>query len=269
MLDDASIPATHDGLLKTAGGDNYPRIETTNDLPPFEKEGQGGFRRLAQVGTPPQTPDALLLAPRSNKPMLPSSHKAAPASTAAWSSSDETPRFVGTLLHRLFERIALDHAHDEADVWNAARIQTLQPALRRELQHLGVLAGKLDAALAQVTHALHATLNDPRGRWILAKHEDAHCEWALSGLMDGTTINAVIDRSFMDNGIRWIIDYKTAAPNDASGESMNNFFDRQQEQYRAQLESYAALLRIQDSSTEIRLGLYFPLVTEWREWKAA
>jgi len=77
----------------------------------------------------------------------------------------------------------------------------------------------------------------------------------------------VIDRSFIDDGIRWIIDYKTPCPDDASGESMDDFLDRQQEQYRAQLESYAALLRAQDSSTEIRLGLYFPLVAEWREWK--
>jgi ATP-dependent exoDNAse (exonuclease V) beta subunit len=275
MLDDASHCASNDELLATARAAsiekslNFPSFEKALNLPPFEKGGQGGFkglRRLTQVGTPPQTPDALPLATRSTKPLLPSSHVSTGASTAPWSTSDETPRFVGTLLHRLFERIALDNAHDEAEVWNAARIQTLQPALRRELQHLGVIASRLDAALAQVTHALHTTLNDPRGRWILAKHDDAQCEWALSGVLDGTAVNAVIDRSFSEHGIRWIIDYKTAAPDTANGESANDFLDRQQNQYRAQLESYAALLRIQDCSLDIRLGLYFPLVAEWREW---
>lgn len=225
------------------------------------------LRRLAKIGTASQVPATLPLVQRGNKPVLPSSHPTNHATPATWSTSDETPRFVGTLLHRLFERIALDNTQEDADTWNAAKIQNLQPALRRELQHLGVLASKLDEALTQVTKALHSTLNDPRGRWIVANHDESYCEWALSGLLDGIPINAIIDRSFIDNGTRWIIDYKTAAPESASCESIENFLDRQQAQYRAQLEIYAALLRTQDDCNEIRLGLYFPLIAQWCEWQ--
>jgi ATP-dependent exoDNAse (exonuclease V) beta subunit len=277
MLDDAAhLPHTHQG----GGSECTSEIRFGHDFPPSsltgEGWGEGGdapqnltpkLRRRATMGTAPQVPAPLHQTQRSNKTVLPSNHSTAHATAATWNTSDETPRFVGTLLHRLFERIALDNAHDHADVWNIAKIHTLQPALRRELLHLGVLASKLDEALAQVTHALHTTLNDPRGRWILAKHDDAHCEWALSSVLDGAPINAIIDRSFSEHGTRWIIDYKTATPDAASGESVDDFLDRQQAQYRAQLESYAALLRIQDSDAEIRLGLYFPLIAQWREWE--
>ena len=38
------------------------------------------------------------------------------------------------------------------------------------------------------------------------------------------------------------------------------------ERYWKQLERYAELMRMLDNR-EIRLGLYFPLLKGWREWK--
>ncbi|MEF3194277.1 MAG: hypothetical protein K6346_08705, partial [Halothiobacillaceae bacterium] len=89
-------------------------------------------------------------------------------------------------------------------------------------------------------------------------------EWALGGVMGGTFVSAVIDRSFIDQGLRWIIDYKTAEP--ADGETLPDFLDRLQEHYRPQLEGYAGLLAALDPDHPVRLGLYFPLVGGWREW---
>ncbi|MGD9887835.1 MAG: UvrD-helicase domain-containing protein [Halothiobacillaceae bacterium] len=274
MLDDAATPISprQDGEESRTNEMSLGHGFTPSPLT-GEGRGEGGdaptsptstLRRLAQVTPAPRPPNALHIPTRSTKTALPSGHATSHISHATWNSSDETPRLVGTLLHRLFERIALDHAQAHADKWNAAKIQALQPALRRELQHLGVSASTLDAALTQVTHALNTTLNDARGQWILAQHDHAHCEWALSGIVDGATVNAVIDRSFSEQGTRWIIDYKTTVP--LPDEDMDTFLDRQQTQYCAQLESYAALLRIQDNDAEIRLGLYFPMLAAWREW---
>ncbi|MCW8874689.1 MAG: PD-(D/E)XK nuclease family protein, partial [Gammaproteobacteria bacterium] len=79
----------------------------------------------------------------------------------------------------------------------------------------------------------------------------------------GRIWHLVLDRTFVDaDGTRWIIDYKTGSH---AGGGREEFLDREQERYRAQLERYAALLRRIDSRP-IRLGLYFPLMAAWREW---
>ena len=244
MLDDSLNPLSPT-LPRQGGGSEYP--------PPSAQ-----LRRIATITPSPQPPAAVSL-PQRGGTLRPSDHQAV---DEGWHAGDETPRHVGSLLHRLFERIALDGL----EVWDK-RLQardTLSPMLRRELARLGVTTQRLESALEQVFTALVTTLNDPRGRWILTEHEDAHCEWALGGLIERVPVNAIIDRSFIENGTRWIIDYKTAAP--LPDENLEHFLDRQQELYRQQLESYAALLRIQDGGLKIQCGLYFPAIAQWRAW---
>jgi ATP-dependent exoDNAse (exonuclease V) beta subunit len=180
-----------------------------------------------------------------------------------WHEGNETPRHVGTLVHRLLERIA----REGLEGWSAERLHRAEPALRRSLRELGVAGRMLDEAIARVVRAVEGTLADPRGRWILAAHEDARCEWALGGVIGGIPVSAVIDRSFIDGSTRWIIDYKTAEP--ADGETLPDFLDRQQEHYRPQLEGYAGLLAALDPDRPVRLGLYFPLLGGWREWSVS
>ena len=45
---------------------------------------------------------------------------------------------------------------------------------------------------------------------------------------------------------------------------MKKFLDQQQEKYRRDLERYARVMR-QFDPRPVRLGLYFPLLREWRE----
>ena len=85
-------------------------------------------------------------------------------------------------------------------------------------------------------------------------------------MLDGTVYRAVIDRTFVDtDGTRWIVDFKTSAPATASTAS---FLDAEQARYAMQMERYARLFgRIE--TRPIRLGLYFPVFSGWREWAAA
>jgi hypothetical protein len=108
-------------------------------------------------------------------------------------------------------------------------------------------------------------LRDPRGRWILEARAEAECEMRVAGLLDGRLVEATIDRTFVDEqGVRWIIDYKTS---EHQGGDLEVFLDNEQSRYREQLERYARLLFRQDPRP-IRLGLYFPLLGGWREWPA-
>ena len=175
-----------------------------------------------------------------------------------WAGS--SARHIGTLIHRHLERIA----EQGATHWNAERILALRPRIERSLEALSVTGSALPDAAERVIAGLTNTLADERGRWILAAHEHARCEYALSAVIDGRPMNLVLDRTFVDaEGVRWIIDYKTGSH---EGARVEEFLDREQERYRPQLERYAEVMARLHPDATIRLGLYFPLLRGWREW---
>jgi ATP-dependent exoDNAse (exonuclease V) beta subunit len=139
----------------------------------------------------------------------------------------------------------------------------LRASFKSELESEGVPQEEINAAVERVAAALSQTLEDKRGRWLLGSKREARSEWRLTGLLEGELVNRVIDRTFVDeNGVRWIVDYKTGTH---EGGDLEAFLDREQERYREQFEQYAALMKMLDKR-EIRLGLYFPLLKGWREW---
>jgi ATP-dependent helicase/nuclease subunit A len=58
--------------------------------------------------------------------------------------------------------------------------------------------------------------------------------------------------------VLWVIDYKTSRH---EGAGVDAFLDRELERYAPQLARYAKALG------DTRMGLYFPLLSGWREWK--
>ena len=166
-----------------------------------------------------------------------------------WAS--ELQRRVGIVVHRMLQEV---QAREEL----AVREDTLRVALRSE----GLDGEKLDEALARATVALENAVADERGRWILSGHEDDQREYALSTVVERKVRHFVLDRTFVDDGVRWIIDYKTSTH---EGSGRDAFLDNEQTRYREQMEGYARVMRALDPRP-IRLGLYFPLVQGWREW---
>ena len=176
-----------------------------------------------------------------------------------FSWAGETSRHVGTLVHRWLQAMG----ENPAQGWNRERIAALQPSFKAELAGLGVPREEIAGAVERVSAALAQTLEDERGRWLLGPHPQARCELRLTGVLDGKRVDAVMDRTFVDEkGVRWIVDYKTGAH---EGAGVEGFLDRERERYSAQLARYAALMRGLDERP-VRLGLYFPLLKGWREW---
>jgi ATP-dependent exoDNAse (exonuclease V) beta subunit len=167
----------------------------------------------------------------------------------------DTLRHAGTAVHAYLARIA----KEPAKRWTDAGIRAM-------LRNLGVAPAELDAAHRLVSQALNRTINDARGRWLLKPHAEAESELAIGGVSNGEIYEVVIDRTFIDeNGVRWVIDYKTSAH---SGGSVEQFLANEKRRYQEQLERYARLLG-QRETRPIRLGLYFPLVEpSWIEWEA-
>ena len=167
---------------------------------------------------------------------------------------------VGTLVHRQLQRFA------DGDVasWNGARVRALAGTFERDLMLLGVEPHDIEAARDRVLAALMRALDDPRGRWVLGAHAEARSELKLT-VRNGEVLEHVrLDRTFVDDGKRWIVDFKTSQH---QGGDLDVFLDSEVTRYRPQLERYALALAAIDSRP-IHLGLYFPLLAEFRGWPA-
>ena len=91
----------------------------------------------------------------------------------------------------------------------------------------------------QVQTALQTTLNSHEGQWVLQAHTDAVSELSLMQLTDDGVKNHVIDRTFIENGSRWIVDYKLTQLDQQLDGGMN--LTLLAAQHRPQLERYASL----------------------------
>jgi ATP-dependent helicase/nuclease subunit A len=169
----------------------------------------------------------------------------------------ETARHVGTITHGWLQRIATEGVEE----WNAARVEAVAPRVSRELARRGVPPGEILAAAARVLEALGKSLGDERGRWALASHPDARCEYRIRVATPEGVRLLVIDRMFSDGGRRWIVDYKTSAH---EGGDLDEFLDREKARYFERMARYAPAFDGAPGS----MGLYFPLVGGWRAWEA-
>jgi ATP-dependent helicase/nuclease subunit A len=173
----------------------------------------------------------------------------------------QSARHAGTALHGLMQRIA----REGLDAWDENAVRSRRSLYESVLRNLGVPPGELTEAVERVETALLRMLRDPKGRWILGRHSEDECELPITGLVGGKLYETVIDRTFVDeNGVRWIIDYKTGSH---EGGKLETFLDDEQERYQEQLERYARLM-MQRDARPIRLALYFPVLGGWREWPA-
>lgn len=174
--------------------------------------------------------------------------------------TNKDARSIGTVVHLTLENLAglplsqLENFAVESytDIWSASLLQ------------LGVSRSRLTSLLPMIENALKPMLEDETGRWILSSaRESAVCEFAVSHRQtNGQCSQLILDRSFIYEGERWIIDYKTSSP--GADESLEDFLDRQAREYRPQLQIYkAAMLGLE--STPIRTALYFTAIARLHE----
>lgn len=209
------------------------------------------LRRIASGWQLPAAP------PRAVWTAPPETARAADEIEFSWVG--ETARRVGSVVHRWLQRMA----EDGLERWDAKRVRTLEKTIADELIASGLAADAVKDAAARVAAILAQTLSAERGGWLLSARTAAQSELRLTGVADNGVVNIVMDRTFVDDdGVRWIVDYKTGGH---EGADIDAFLDREQERYCPQLERYAALMRALDDRP-IRLGLYFPLLNGWREW---
>ncbi len=170
---------------------------------------------------------------------------------------------LGLLVHRALQWLAQFRSPDQAHTANEAlHAAELKQRLQRWLPSLKAPAGLHDILLEQAVTQIKNTLQDESGRWILHPHEAAQNEWSLSGIVNNQLVNAVLDRSFIHNDERWVIDYKTGSPR--HGETVDAFINAETGRYRQQLKRYKILLSALQPLT-VRTALYFTALSHFEE----
>lgn len=155
---------------------------------------------------------------------------------------DSTPRLLGIIAHRLLQWMCDHHPKSGTDIpWELAI-------------HLCKTMGLEEDTLALIKPYLIQVFNDPIGSWIIQAHEQERNEYAVLTNQNNEVVTRIIDRTFVDQGIRWIIDFKTGQDDLTT-----------QTQHRQQVNEYASLLAHQ-SQEPIQCGLYYLASGTWVHW---
>ncbi|MCW8926441.1 MAG: UvrD-helicase domain-containing protein, partial [Xanthomonadales bacterium] len=174
----------------------------------------------------------------------------------SWAGEDA--RLTGNLVHRLLQLIG----EQGLDDWISSNgMETALPWCRHQLCKKGVRGQKARRIIDMVGQAIKTCVASDKGRWILAAHRDARCEHELTAVISGRARNMVLDRTFVDNGVRWIIDYKTSRH---AGGDLEGFLANEADRYRQQLQGYRDALALTETRP-IKTALYFPLLDRFKE----
>ena len=164
---------------------------------------------------------------------------------------DLLPR-IGVVAHSFLQRIALDGPLQ----WDAARLTSARPAIAAALLRAGVMRGELEQGIARVYEALNKTLSDERGLWLLSPHQEHRCELAVTASIEGRLEHVRVDRTFIENGTRWLIDYKIT---EQLGGDRSRFVQMQVDKYRPDMQRYVRVLHAFDPRP-MRCAFYLPLL---------
>ena len=221
----------------------WPALRAETALPPANAASSGVQDEAADAedAALPQTPLTRRLSlewtlPTPPAPIAGIGHGAdTRLTTPAFDWAHATAAAIGTIAHRMLAQIA----GDGVDAWDAKpnRVAGERERIMAELAGEGVPADERADATAHIEAAVVRTLADARGRWLFEPgHADARSEWALAGFDGDALRHVTIDRTFVADGVRWIVDFKTGRH---EGSETGAFLDRECDRYRAQLERYA------------------------------
>jgi ATP-dependent exoDNAse (exonuclease V) beta subunit len=91
--------------------------------------------------------------------------------------------------------------------------------------------------------------------WLFQHRESTQVEAEYSD----NSKNIIIDRLFIEDGVLWIIDFKTASP--TKDESIDTFIERQKNSHQEQLQEYQEILQ-GIFKLPIKLALYCPAISQ-------
>lgn len=182
---------------------------------------------------------------------------ATPENQSATTPADHFRRHAGILVHKLFENWVRYPALINTHISDPQRARW-----RNQLQDMGVEAAELEQGVQLIERAVSSVAQNPeRLHWLFAQaHTQSAAEFRLSVQIDNQPQQIILDRTFVQDGVRYIIDYKLSEP----AADMASFVAAETDKYRPQLHAYRQALATQETCPA-RLFLYFPLLDHLHE----
>jgi ATP-dependent helicase/nuclease subunit A len=161
-------------------------------------------------------------------------------------SSNISARLIGIVAHELLQWICQHHPTSVAKLpWGF---------VANRLKGLGLTEKEQNEVSTMLHQQITHLFNNPIGQWLSKAHLEERNEYELLINDQGTISTRIIDRTFIERGLRWIIDFKTGSNDEEA-----------QNQHHDQVNNYAKLLACR-TSEPIRCGLYYLTSGDWVEW---
>ncbi len=159
------------------------------------------------------------------------------------SLTNQHARLIGIAAHELLQWICTYHPTSFEEIPFALTEHTLTT--------MGLSPDSLLQVLQIVHQQIQQLWQNSIGQWIIQPHVEEHNELELLSLNNGEMVTRIIDRTFISEGLRWVIDFKTGA--------------QKKQHYVSQLNEYANILSSQHPEP-ISCGLYYLESGEWLTW---
>lgn len=157
------------------------------------------------------------------------------------------PRLTGIVAHKILQWICDNHPQSSTQIpWILACDEFKQLGFNEEMQQ---------HALSILQDQITQLFQDRIGLWIIAKHDKERNEYELLVEFQNNLATRIIDRVFEDQGVLWIIDFKTGK---------DDFIANTQHQ--KQLNEYGFYLS-QCTKLPIHCGLYYLTNNHWLSWE--
>ena len=127
----------------------------------------------------------------------------APASFTGALTEMDFHRHCGILAHLYMELMA-----KPAQSWTLQRLTQCKSAMQKWLMQQGYATKLAEQGATEVKAALQTTLSSEAGQWVLKNHSQAVSELSLMQATEAEVKKHVIDRTFVENDTRWVVDYK-------------------------------------------------------------
>ena len=147
---------------------------------------------------------------------------------------------LGTIVHYFLEHSLFEPSEKTVE------IRLLELGLPKKLLH---------TYTKQVCQLLQNTKQDKVFDWLFKHRESTQVEAKYSD----KSKNIIIDRLFIEDGVLWIIDFKTASL--TKDESIDTFIERQKKSHRGQLLEYQEILQ-NIFKLPTKLALYCPAISQ-------
>ena len=172
---------------------------------------------------------------------------------------------LGNLIHKALAWLADTHA---ITLGHSSALAKVRARLPSWIEQSGSDVSQWQALEAQVYQHLGVTLLSESGQWVLSAHNNAYCEWPLTGVIGNSVRSLILDRCFVADGVIWIIDYKSATPSEdtSANENLEKFFAQECQRYYSQLADYKTVVSaLYKNDLPVRCALFFTGLGQLKE----